>query len=248
MRLAAALPLVALLVLAWHPNARGAALEPRLLNLRVTNGSTPFQGDNALLTTVSPNGDHFRDAAYVQLTLNAPTTVAVDVVQTDTVSADPEQSGLTVVDSVAAKSFRAGPGQIVWRPELGMTPRSYVLDLTVTGRDGARRVYGAGTPGAKPLAPIVRVQGIEAGFAQPSFSPGEPAHVTLATDARSLTFQVFAYNSGAFPTDRDSRTNSEALTSAGHVDWSMHRNAPATVQIGRPGNWAERSLLSPHQL
>ena len=238
MRYAAALPLVALLVLAGHPSAQGDALAaPQLLNLRVTNGSTPFQGDNALLTTVSPNGDHFRDAAYVQFTLNAPATIALDVLQTDTVSADPEQSALHIVDSIAAKSFRTGPGQIVWRPALDMTPRSYVLDLTVTGRDGARRVYAAGVPGAKPQAPIVRVQAIDAGFAQPSFSPGQQAEVTVATDARSLTFQVFAYNGGAFPTDRDNRTNSEALTSAAHVDWSMHRNAPATVQIGRPGNW-----------
>ena len=235
MRFAAALSLVALLFVPSALGARRAA--PVLLDLRVTNGSTPFQGDNTLLTTVSPNGDHFRDAAHVQFTLTAPATIALDVVQTDTVSVDPEQSGLTVVDSVAAKSFRAGPGQIVWRPALGMTPRSYVLDLTVTGKDGSRRVYGAGLPGAKPIAPIVRIQGIDAGFAQPSFSPGQPAEVTVATDARSLTFQVFAYNGGAFPTDRDKRTNSEALTSAAHVDWSMHRNAPASVQIGRPGNW-----------
>ena len=83
----------------------------------------------------------------------------------------------------------------------------------------------------------MRVQGIDAGFPQPSFAPGQPAQVTVATDARSLTFQVFAYNGGTFPTDRDTRTNSEALTSPAHVDWSMHRSAPAPIQIGRPGNW-----------
>src|SRR5437868_7583342 len=151
MRFAAALPLVALFLLAG--SARGAALDaPRLVNLRVTNGSTPFQGDSALLTTVSPNGDHFRDAAHVFFTLSAPATVALDVVQTDTVSADPEQSALHIVDSIPARWFRAGPGQIVWSPPAGTTPRSYVLDLTVTASDGARRVYSAGTPGGKPPA------------------------------------------------------------------------------------------------
>ncbi|HLY94006.1 MAG TPA: hypothetical protein VKP14_04080 [Gaiellaceae bacterium] len=120
MRLAAALPLVALLVLAGHPAARGAALDaPRLLNLRVTNGSTPFSGDNTLLTTVSPNGDKFRDAAHVLFTLSAPATVAIDVVQTDTLSADPEQSALHIVDSVAPKSLRAGPAKSSGRPRRG---------------------------------------------------------------------------------------------------------------------------------
>ena len=38
---------------------------PALLDLRVTNGSTPYLGDGRLLTTVSPNRDGFRDAAFV---------------------------------------------------------------------------------------------------------------------------------------------------------------------------------------
>ena len=38
-----------------------------LHDLRVTNGSQPFAGDNRLLTTVSPNGDGFRDRAIVEL-------------------------------------------------------------------------------------------------------------------------------------------------------------------------------------
>jgi hypothetical protein len=238
MRFAAALPLVAFILLVGQPSARGASLDaPRLLDLQVTNGSTPFLGDNTLLTTVSPNGDKFRAAAHVLFTLSAPATVALDVLQTDTISADPEQSALHIVDSAAAEPLAAGAGQIVWKPAVGMAPRSYVLDLTVTGKDGSRRVYGVGKPGATPRAPVVRVQAIDAGFAQSSFTPGQLAVANVATDARSLTFQVFAYDGGAFPTDRDTRTNSEAMTSAARVDWSMHRDAPASIEIGRPGNW-----------
>ena len=40
---------------------------PQLLGLRVDNGSTPFAGDSALLTTVSPNDDGFRDEARTSL-------------------------------------------------------------------------------------------------------------------------------------------------------------------------------------
>ena len=116
MRLAAALSFVALLVLVGKPSARGAQLAaPRLLDLHVTNGSTPFQGDGPMLTTISPNGDGFRDAVHVLFKLTTPATVQLDVVQTDTVSADPEQSALHVVDSVAPKSLRAGLGEIVWK-------------------------------------------------------------------------------------------------------------------------------------
>ena len=38
--------------------------------LKVTNGSRPFAGDNRLLTTVSPNGDGFRDKAIVSFRLD----------------------------------------------------------------------------------------------------------------------------------------------------------------------------------
>ena len=52
---------------------------------------------------------------------------------------------------------------------------------------------------------IVRVQGIDAGFPTPSYAPGQQAVLQVATDAKSLTFQVFAYGGGAFPSVRDVR-------------------------------------------
>src|SRR5947208_13884148 len=55
---------------------------PRLLDLEVTNGSTPFAGDRRLLTTVSPNGDGFRDQAIVRFRLAVRATGELDVVQT----------------------------------------------------------------------------------------------------------------------------------------------------------------------
>ena len=98
-------------------------------------------------------------------------------------------------------------------------------------------MYGISPPGLKASAPVVRVQGIDAGFAQPSYAPGQRAQVTVATDARRLTFQVFAYSGGAFPNDLDRRINAEAMTTAASVDWSSHRDAPATIDIVRPGDW-----------
>ena len=52
--------------------------------LKVTNGSRPFAGDNRLLTTVSPNGDGFRDKAIVSFRLDRAAKVRLDVLRTDT--------------------------------------------------------------------------------------------------------------------------------------------------------------------
>jgi hypothetical protein len=83
----------------------------------------------------------------------------------------------------------------------------------------------------------VRVQGIDAGFLEPSYAPGQEAAVMVSTDAKTLTFQVFAYGGGAFPSVRDLRTNGQAMTSAARVDWSAHRDAPAAIRVVRPGAW-----------
>ena len=42
---------------------------PQLLDLHADNGNTPFAGDNALLTTISPNGDNFRERANISFRL-----------------------------------------------------------------------------------------------------------------------------------------------------------------------------------
>jgi hypothetical protein len=213
----------------------GHAAAPKLLDLHIDNGSTPFLGDGPLLTTVSPNGDHFRDAAYVHFRLTAPARVSLAVVQTDTVRSDPEQSTTNVIARLPARPLPAGAGQLVWRPKSTAPPRTYVLELTVAGA-GGRRVYGIAKPGL-PHGPVVRVQGIDAGFLDPSYAPGQESAVEVSTDARTLTFQVFAYGGGAFPSVRDLRTSGQAMTSAARVDWSAHRNAPAAIRFVRPGDW-----------
>ena len=224
--------LLLLAALVPAPSAAARTEAPRLLGLRVTNGSTPFLGDSAHLATVSPNGDGFRDAARVRFRLTAPARISLAVVQTDTTTSDPEAASSHVVDRVAARAFAAGAGELVWQPARGTPPRTYVLELTVSGH-GARRVYGI----ARPYGPVVRVQGIDAGFAEASFAPGQEAAVEVATDAKTLTFQVFAYGGGAFPSVRDVRTNGQAMTAAARVDWSAHRDAPGWIRVVRPGDW-----------
>jgi hypothetical protein len=229
-------PLALILVLGAAAPAAAKPGAPQLLGLAVTNGSTPYLGDGPLLTTVSPNGDGFRDAAHVHFRLARPARVGLTVIQTDTAKTDPEASAANVVQTLPARVFSPGAHELLWTPRRNTAPRTYVLQVTVSA-SGSTRVYGVGPPGSRSHAPIVRVQGIEAGFAKPSYAPGESAAVTVATDATTLVFQVFAYGGGAFPSVRDLRTNGQAMTAAARVDWRAHRNAPASIQFVRAGDW-----------
>jgi N,N-dimethylformamidase beta subunit-like, C-terminal len=205
------------------------ALAPALHDLRVTNGSTPFAGDRRLLTTVSPNADGFRDEAVVHFRLTRPARVEMDAVATNMVRA-----GKTGTSSVwhTSRLFAAGPGTLTWRPAPSTQPRTYILRL----RAGSR-VYGAYGPQGKQDAPVVRVQGIDAAFTKRSYAPGESAELRLATDARVLRLQVFAYESPGRPSEQDVQTSGLAKTGPIRVDWSAHRNGPALLRIVRAGDW-----------
>jgi hypothetical protein len=230
MRIAAVCALGALALTCAAGAGRGDA--PRLLDLRVSSGSVPFAGDTRLLTTVSPNGDGFRDRAVVSFRLTAAASVDLEALRTDEVRR-PE----TVVWS-RRFALRAGRHRLVWRPAPTTPERTYLLRLTVTGRAGRTRVYGAYRPGhGRRDAPVVRVQGIQAGFLHRSYAPGEIAEVSVASDAKVLRFQVFAYSNLPHPTEHDLKTRGAAMTPPVTLDWSAHRNAPHRVRLVRAGAW-----------
>jgi hypothetical protein len=205
------------------------ALGPALQDLHVTNGSAPFAGDRPLLTTVSPNGDGFRDTAIVHFRLTAPAHVRLDVVATNMVRAG---KGGTSSVWHTSRLFGAGPGEMVWRPVRSTQPRTYILRLRV-----GSRVYGGYGPSGRQNAPVVRVQGIDAAFTKRSYAPGESAELRLATDARVLHLQVFAYQSPGRPSEQDIRTSGLAKTGPIRIDWSAHRNRPALLRVVRAGDW-----------
>jgi hypothetical protein len=205
------------------------ALGPALQDLHVTNGSAPFAGDRALLTTVSPNGDGFRDAATVRFRLTRPAVVRLDVVATNMVRAG---KGGTSSVWHTSRSFAAGAGALTWRPARSTQPRTYILRLRV-----GSRVYGGYGPSGRQNAPVVRVQGVDAAFTKRSYAPGESAELQLATDARVLRLQVFAYQSPGRPSEQDVRTSGLAKTGPIRIDWSAHRNAPALLRVVRAGDW-----------
>src|SRR2546428_2819516 len=203
---------------------------PALVDLRVTNGAARFAGDGRLLATVSPNGDGFRDAATVYFRLTRAGTVRMEIVATNMVRAG---KGGTTVLWRTARRFGAGPGSLTWRPAPSTQPRTYIARLTV-----GRRVYGAYGPSGRRDAPVVRVQGIDAGFTKRSYAPGETAELRLATDARLLSLQVFAYQSPGRPSEQDVKTSGVAKTGPIRVDWSAHRDRPGLLRVVRAGDWA----------
>jgi hypothetical protein len=210
---------------------------PRLTDLHVSNGDTPYAGDNALLTTVSPNGDGFRDRAFVRFRLDRRARVLLEAVRTDTI-----RPGRPAVEAIWSTERRFGPGVhlLAWRPARDTPDRTYVLRLTVTDGLGRSRIYDNARPatGRPRLAPVVRVVSIEAGFTRRSYAPGDLAELQIATDARSLRIQVFTYGNQTHPTPQDLRTSGVAMTPAVRVDWSRHRRAPARLRVVRAGAWA----------
>jgi hypothetical protein len=206
-----------------------AAPGPALLDVGVTNGSTAYLGDGRLLTTVSPNRDGFRDAAIVHFKLSRPATVRMEVVATNMVRAG--QSGTTIVWRTA-QHFAGGAETLTWRPAPNTQPRTYVMRLRVGGR-----VYGGHGPNGRQDAPVVRVQGIDAWFTKRSYTPGEAAELRLATDARLMRLQVFAYQSPGRPSEQDVKTSGLAKTGPIRVDWSAHRDGPALLRVVRAGDW-----------
>src|SRR5438093_402331 len=207
-----------------------AAPPPALTDLSVTNGSAPFAGDGRLLTTVSPNRDGFRDAATVHFRVTRAATVRMEIVATNMVRAG---KGGTTVLWRTARYFDAGQGSLTWEPAPSTQPRTYIARLTV-----GRRLYGAYGPNRRQNAPVVRVQGIDAAFTRRSYAPGETAELRVATDARQLRLQVFAYQSPGRPSDQDVKTSGVAKTGPIRVDWSAHRDSPALLRVVRAGDWA----------
>ena len=213
------------------------ALTPALQDLHVTSGSAPFAGDRRLLTTVSPNGDGFRDAAVVHLRLTRPARVRIDAVATNMVRAG---KGGTSSVWHETRLLGAGAQTLTWRPARSTQPRTYILRLRV-----GSRVYGAYGPNGRQNAPVVRVQGVDAAFTRRSYAPGESAELRLATDARLLRLQVFAYQSPGRPSEQDVRTSGLAKTGPIRIDWSAHRNRTGAV-TRRPGRrLAKRPVLRP---
>jgi hypothetical protein len=201
---------------------------PQLNDLHADNGSTRFAGDTALLTTVSPGGDGFRDRANVSFRLGEEATVTMDVTRTVKVP--------HVVYTLTARLAR-GPHTMTWVPGPNVNPRTFLIRLTSVDRAGNAIVYGAPNAfvGRAPRGPVVRVQGIDAGFTKPSFLPGDVAHIHVATDEPSVTLRVFHAGPEPVVTYADNQlagveVDGQPVT----IDWESWQSKPHTIGFHVP--------------
>jgi len=215
--------LVRVALLAVALAASGAASPPTsspLAWLAVTNGDSPFAGDWRLLTTISPNGDGFRDSALIHFRLRRAATVTVVVGWTK-----------ARLYPVYRHSYRFGPGvhTVEWAPRPTIPPRTYLVRLRV-----GRTTYGTAAPTrARQTWPVVRVQGVDAAFERDSYAPGSLARLRVATDADELTVQLF--HAGPEFVPRPSRGTMTGLPAGDPIDvpWEWpSRSHVVTVPIG----------------
>src|SRR5438045_2930130 len=84
-RLFAALATAGLVVL-FVPMACPARTENSGIidGIRLDNGAAPFAGDRSLLTTITPNGDGFRDRARIHFRLAEPSKVTLAIANVPT--------------------------------------------------------------------------------------------------------------------------------------------------------------------
>ncbi len=213
-------------VLARRPLRIDTAV-PRLTRFRAfTRSRLPYAGDNALLTTISPNGDRVRDSARVSFTLTERATVRFVVTRT-----------LSRPTPVFESTARLEPGRhtMTWAPSPKMTPRTYLVLFEVRDEAGNRRSYGArnAETGRRKTTPVVRVLGVDAGFTRESYVPGETATLEVATDALALQVQVFRAGPEDVPTYDNTVMNGVPVTEPMQVAWSsVDRPAAVPVAVG----------------
>jgi hypothetical protein len=223
-----ALLALAALVAAGAAHAAGRKpASPQLFDLRIDNGSTRFAGDSPLLTTVSPNDDGFRDTARIHFRLTAPAVVKMDVTRTVKV---PQ------VVYTLTESFGAGGHTMVWSPAANVNPRTYLVRMTVT-RSGKRTVYGS--PDAfvarHPRGLVVRLQGIDAGFARTSYAPGQLASLHIASDEPSLELEIFQSGPEKAATRADNVLQGTEIDQAPvSISMTQWQSKPRTVTVRIP--------------
>jgi hypothetical protein len=217
-----------------------------LSDFRVGNGGPRFSGDRRLFTTVSPNDDHLRDAAFIRFRLDRSAHVRLQVFKTMDRASSPR-----LVWQIS-RLLEAGSQQLIWRPRRTLTPRTYLLRLTATDPSGASQVVGRlrRDDSAVLAGPVVRILGIDAGFTRPSYAPDASASLVVSTDAPSLAVQLFHAGPEESPTIghvpprggwaplytgyRTDELHGLPVEEERRINWSVNRDRPVALRVRVP--------------
>ena len=210
-RVALALTIVSVVLVVLPAAATCSASTTPFLVVRASNGGTPFQGDSSTLVTVSPNGDHFRDAVTIRYWLRGAAAVRLDWARHGA-------AGRQLQADLGRTS--AGDHVYQWVPPARPAPASYVLRLW-TSRATA--------------TVVVHVQGIDVGAARAAYHPGDTARLSVRTDARHLTVDVLGITGAAPTTRRNDKVQGTPAGPAFRVGWAgrSDRAHALNVPLGR---------------
>jgi hypothetical protein len=126
---------------------------------------------------------------------------------------------------------------MTWSPPATLNPRTYLIRMTAVDTIGNSVTYGAPNArvGRYPRGPVVRLQGIDAGFTKPSFLPGEVGQVHIATDEPALTLRVFHSGPEQVVTYADNQfAGVEIDQQPTTIDWNSWRNSRHTISFRIP--------------
>jgi hypothetical protein len=200
----------------------------RTFALAVRNAGVAYDGDGGLFATVSP-GVPGRDTAKVSFNLARPASVRLEAVRTSFRS--------EAVTWYEERRVGTGTQELTWTPPPGTAPGTYVMRVTIE-RDGGQSVIGHRRP-TRPerrTAPVVRVLGVEAAFERRSYVPGEPALLTICTDAQTVTVDLLACGTEDGYTDRADEMRGKPVGERLVLDWTPVRGLPTAVELV-PGAW-----------
>jgi hypothetical protein len=190
-----------------------AALAGGKDTLVIGNGLRPFAGDRADLTTISPNGDGFRDAATIEYQPASAGFARLEVDRAD-------HKGSVLVDDAIPVGGAAAT--LSWSPPAGTTPGTYVVRVTSSGRAPARAV--------------VRVQSVEVAAGAAGYAQGDVAQFAVATDAAGLRIDILRMDASSVTTSSNTAVDGTVVARIRSVQWIAHTNAPHNVRVPI-GDW-----------
>ena len=196
-----------------------------IAGVRVDNGNSPFAGDRTLLTTVSPNGDGFRDRARIHFRLAAPTTVTLTI----------EHGPARRLQAANQRTVHLAAGRhtLVWAPPPRIEPGTYLIRL-----EAAPERYRAtsSTAARRIPTPVIRVQGVDVHFTRESYRRGDRAVLVASTDARHLHVDVLHSGPGRDPRQTNRDVFGERMAGSFDVSWAGRRTAASSIEL-HVGDW-----------
>jgi len=189
-----------------------AAICAEQATLVIGNGAKPFAGDRADLTTISPNGDGYRDTATIAYTAPSAGFARLEVDRAD-------RKGSVFVDD--AVPVGAGSTNLTWSPPQGTPPGTYIVRVSSSG--------GAAVRG------VVRVQTVDAAAGAAGYAPGDLAQISVATDATELRIGVLRMDGSSITTRGNTSVDGTLMGPEQTIPWT-HQDRPHNVPVSI-GNW-----------